>query len=134
MGQRKNLKVIIAEMQEEERQVEKSTDNTDSNLLQSDYIKELGLTLSSITKDIRMRQNIPDDVSGLLVTKIEQNSDAEVKGIRPGDIIQEINQSSVNDINSFKKIIDSLSDTKKGVLLLINRQGTINFVALKLNQ
>lgn len=131
---RKNLKVIIAEMQEEERQVEKSTDNTDSNLLQSDYIKELGLTLSSITKDIRMRQNIPDDVSGLLVTKIEQNSDAEVKGIRPGDIIQEINQSSVNDINSFKKIIDSLSDTKKGVLLLINRQGTINFVALKLNQ
>ena len=46
-----------------------------------------------------MRQNIPENVSGLLVTKVEQNTDAEIKGIRPGDIIQEINQSSVNDIN-----------------------------------
>ena len=79
-----------------------------------------------------MRQNIPDNVSGLLVTKVEQNTDAEIKGIRPGDIIQEINQTSVNDINSFNKIISSLKGSKRGVLLLINRQGNINFVALKL--
>ena len=80
-----------------------------------------------------MRQNIPENVSGLLVTKVEQNTDAEIKGIRPGDIIQEINQSSVNDINTFRKIMNSLKGSKKGVLLLINRQGNINFVALKLN-
>ena len=80
-----------------------------------------------------MRQNIPEDLSGLLVTKVEQNTDAEIKGIRPGDIIQEINQSSVNDINAFRKIMNSLKGSKKGVLLLINRQGNINFVALKLN-
>ena len=80
-----------------------------------------------------MRQNIPENVSGLLVTKVEQNTDAEVKGIRPGDIIQEANQSSVSDINAFKKIINSLKGSKKNVLLLINRQGNINFVALKLN-
>ena len=80
-----------------------------------------------------MRQNIPENVSGLLVTKVEQNTDAEIKGIRPGDIIQEINQSSVNDINAFRKIMNSLKGSKKGVLLLINRQGNINFVALKLN-
>ena len=80
-----------------------------------------------------MKQNIPENVTGLLVTKVEQNTDAEIKGIRPGDIIQEINQSSVNDINEFRKIINSLKGSKKGVLLLINRQGNINFVALKLN-
>ena len=79
-----------------------------------------------------MRQNIPDEVSGLLVTKVEQSSDAEMKGIRPGDIIQEINQTPVKDINSFDKIISSLKEAKKGVLVLINRQGNINFVALKL--
>ena len=80
-----------------------------------------------------MRQNIPENVSGLLVTKVEQNTDAEIKGIRPGDIIQEINQVSVNEINAFRKILNSLKGSKKGVLLLVNRQGNINFVALKLN-
>ena len=80
-----------------------------------------------------MRQNIPENVSGLLVTKVEQNTDAEIKGIRPGDIIQEINQVSVNEINAFRKILNSLKGSKKGVLLLVNRQGNINLVALKLN-
>ena len=130
---KKSLKIIIAEMKEEKEEVKKSNDNTAPNTLQSDYFEQLGLTLSSITQDLRMRQNIPEDVSGLLVTKVEQNTDAEIKGIRPGDIIQEINQTSVNDINAFRKIMDSLKDSKKGVLLLINRQGNINFVALKLN-
>ena len=130
---KKSLNVVIAEMKEEKKEVQESKDNTVPDTLQSDYFKQLGITLSSITQDIRMRQNIPEDVSGLLVTKVEQNTDAEIKGIRPGDIIQEINQSSVNDINTFRKIMNSLKGSKKGVLLLINRQGNINFVALKLN-
>ena len=130
---KKSLNVVIAEMKEEKKEIQESKDNTVPDTLQSDYFNQLGITLSSITQDIRMRQNIPEDVSGLLVTKVEQNTDAEIKGIRPGDIIQEINQSSVNDINAFRKIMDSLKGSKKGVLLLINRQGNINFVALKLN-
>ena len=130
---KKSLKIVIAEMKEEEKEVIESKDKTDSDTLKSDYFDQLGITLSSITQDVRMRQNIPENVSGLLVTKVEQNTDAEIKGIRPGDIIQEVNQVSVNNINSFRKIINSLKDSKKGVLLLVNRQGNINFVALKLN-
>ena len=130
---KKNLKVVIAEMEEEEKQEAERKSSADTDILQTDYFKQLGLSLSTITKDIRMRQNIPEDVTGLLVTKVDQNTDAEIKGIRPGDIIQEINQTSVNDINSFKKVMSTLKGSKKGVLLLINRQGNINFVALKLN-
>ena len=130
---KKSLKVVIAEMKEEEKEVKESKEKIDSEMLKSDYFEQLGITLSSITQDVRMRQNIPENVSGLLVTKVEQNTDAEIKGIRPGDIIQQINQVSINDINAFRKIINSLKGSKKGVLLLINRQGNINFVALKLN-
>ena len=61
------------------------------------------------------------------------NSDAEIKGVRPGDIIQEVNQSVLTSVDEFKKIIKVLKGRKRGVLLLINRQGNINFVALKLN-
>ena len=130
---KRSLKVVIAEMKEDKKEVEESKDYTAPDTLQSEYFKELGITLSSITQDLRMRQNIPENISGLLVSKVDQNTDAEVKGIRPGDIIQEINQSPVNDINAFGKILNSLRGSKKSVLLLINRQGNINFVALKLN-
>ena len=130
---KKSLNVVIAEMKEDEKEVKESKEKTDSEMLKSDYFEQLGITLSSITQDVRMRQNIPENVSGLLVTKVEQNTDAEIKGIRPGDIIQQINQVSINDINAFRKIISSLKGSKKGVLLLVNRQGNINFVALKLN-
>ena len=120
-------------MKEEEKEVKESKEETESDTLQSDYFEPLGITLTSITQDIRMKENIPENVSGLLVTKVEQNTDAEIKGIRPGDIIQEINQVSIKDLNAFRKIMNSLKNSKKGVLLLVNRQGNINFVALKLN-
>ncbi len=130
---KKSINVVIAEMKEENKKIQESKNNTVPDTPQSEYFKQLGITLSSITQDVRMRQNIPENVSGLLVTKVEQNTDAEIKGIRPGDIIQEINQSSVNDISTLRKIMNSLKGSKKGILLLINRQGNINFVALKLN-
>ncbi|PPR25975.1 MAG: hypothetical protein CFH34_01191, partial [Alphaproteobacteria bacterium MarineAlpha9_Bin4] len=61
---------------------------------------------------------------------VEQNSEAERKGIRPGDIIQEINQVPVNKISELKDVVKN-SSNRKGVLLLVNRQGSIIFIALK---
>jgi len=129
---KKNLRVSIAEMKEDKKvvankEVEKKT------TLKEDDISDLKIRIAQITNDIRLRQNIPDDITGLLITRVEQNSDAERKGIRPGDIIQEVNQTSVNSIEEFKGIIKILKGKKRGVLLLVNRQGNINFVALKLN-
>ena len=87
--------------------------------------------ITNITKDIRLRQNIPSEINGLLITNVEQNTDAERKGLRPGDIIQEINQNPVSNMSEFIKIINVIKTSKKGVLLLVNRQGNINFYALK---
>ena len=129
----KNIKVTIAEMKENQKVAEKKSNDNNSNILKSDYFSELGITLSNITNDMRMSQNIPNDVDGLLVAKVEQNTDAEIKGIRPGDIIQEVNQTSINSLEEFGKLIKKLKGKRKGILLLINRQGNINFVALKLS-
>ena len=93
-------------------------------------IKELGIKLVNLNDEIRIRQNIPEDIYGLLILNVEQNSEAERKGIRPGDIIQEINQVPVNKISELKDVVKN-SSNRKGVLLLVNRQGSIIFIALK---
>ena len=120
--------VLIAELKEDK--VANKKDEEKKKVVQEGEIKELGIKLLSLTDEIRIRQNIPEDIYGLLVVNVEQNSEAERKGIRPGDIIQEINQTPVNKIDDLKAVIKKASN-KKGVLLLVNRQGNIIFVALK---
>ncbi|MDA9558853.1 Do family serine endopeptidase [Alphaproteobacteria bacterium] len=129
---KKTLKVSIAEMKEDKKIMAKKEADKKTTLKEDD-ISDLKIRVSQITDNIRLRQNIPEDITGLLITRVEQNSDAERKGIRPGDIIQEVNQTSVNSIEKLRSIIKTLKGKKKGVLLLVNRQGNINFVALKLN-
>ncbi len=129
---KKTLKVSIAEMKENKKVAQKK-EELNKNIIKEDAIVDLNIRVSQITNDIRLRQNIPDEITGLLITKVEQNSDAERKGIRPGDIIQEVNQTPITTIEKFKGIIKIIKGKKKGVLLLVNRQGNINFVALKLN-
>jgi serine protease Do len=129
---RKILKVSIAEMKEDKKATLKK-EEMKKNTVKEDNINDLSIKFSQITNDIRLRQNIPNEITGLLITKVEQNSDAERKGIRPGDIIQEVNQTPITTIEKFKDIISVVKQKKRGVLLLINRQGNINFVALKLN-
>ncbi len=128
---RKIINITIAEMKEETT-TKASMEKENSNEPKEDFIKSLGIRITNITKDIRLRQNIPSEINGLLITNVEQNTDAERKGLRPGDIIQEINQNPVSNISEFKKIINVIETSKKGVLLLVNRQGNINFYALKL--
>lgn len=123
------LKVTIAEMKEEE--MAKAENTGKKNLEEEGYIEDLGIKVSTITEDIRLRQNIPDEVYGLLITGIDQNTDAERKGIRPGDIIQEVDRIPVRKIDDFKKIISQVKSKRKGVLLLVNRQGNIIFTAVK---
>ncbi len=121
--------VLIAELKEDKVANKKGEDK--KQVVQEGEIKELGIKLLSLTDEVRIRQNIPEDIYGLLVVNVEQNSEAERKGIRPGDIIQEINQTPVNKIDDLKAVIKKASN-KKGVLLLVNRQGNIIFVALKI--
>ena len=52
---------------------------------------------------LELDKTFPEDVYGLLVVNVDQNSEAERKGIRPGDIIQEVNQTPVNKISELKK-------------------------------
>ena len=123
------LKVTIAEMKEDE--MAKAEIKERDEKIEKGNIEDLGIKVSSLTNEIRLRQNIPDEIYGLLITGVEQNSDAERKGIRPGDIIQEVDRVAVRKIEDFKKIISEVKTKRKGVLLLVNRQGNIIFTAVK---
>src|SRR5579872_3729999 len=91
-----------------------------------------GMELSGLSADLRKNFQIKDNVKGVVVSSVEPNSPAAEKGLRPGDVIQEVNQVAVNDPKEVSQEIDAAKKAgKKTALLLVsNAQGDARFVAL----
>ena len=124
--------VIIAEMKEENMATNKNSSNNEEE--NPETFQALGLSISNLTNDLKNQQNIPEKLKGLFVLDVEQNSDSERKGIRPGDIIVEAEQQVLNSLLDFKNILKKLRDLhRKSVLLLFNRGGNLTFIAVKLD-
>ncbi|NIP13211.1 MAG: PDZ domain-containing protein [Pseudomonadales bacterium] len=89
------------------------------------------MTLSGLTPEIRGDLGIADDVRGVVVTEIDDQSEAFEKGIRAGDVIGEIGQQPVQtpqDVSD--RFADAREAGRKSVLLLVRRDGQPRFVAL----
>lgn len=96
-------------------------------------IAPLKLGVAPLNNALRTRFNLDKDVSGLVVTSIDSDSDAAQKGIGPGDIILEINQKPVTTASDLRDSAVAAKKAKKpSVLLLINSQSNLRFVAVKL--
>jgi Do/DeqQ family serine protease len=68
--------------------------------------------------------------NGVAVTQVEPNSPADRAGIRPGDILVEVNRKTIRSVEKFEQLASRL-DAKASVLVLIQRgKGTI-FLTLK---
>jgi len=67
-----------------------------------------GMEVSDITKDIAIRFNLSID-SGVIVVNVEPSSPAEEAGIRVGDVIYEIDRTSVKNLEDYIKIVSRVS-------------------------
>lgn len=92
-----------------------------------------GMTLQPLTKDIRQRFDISNDMQGVLIVDVAPQSFAAEKGIRSGDIIVEMNQ---DEVTTPQHVLDHLKvaekDKRKSILCLINRDGDSRYLSLKI--
>ena len=71
--------------------------------------------------------------SGIIVSKIENNSIAANSGIMKGDIIMQIDMKHVKNIDEFRMILkNSLENDKNSLLFLIYRSGHKIFVPVQM--
>lgn len=95
----------------------------------------LGLEFSPQTEELKKRYSIKDGTKGVVITKVDPNSNAADKRISVGELVVEIGQEPVNTPEEVTKRLDALKkDGKKSVLLLVsNAQGEVRFVAVSVN-
>ncbi len=95
---------------------------------------ELGLSLKPVDKDQEAKALGLDKPQGLLVTSVLQGSVAAENGMRPGDVILELNQQPVNSVAAFRKVLESEGKAKGVVMILVKRQGQNVFRTLPLEK
>ncbi|MBF0138383.1 MAG: DegQ family serine endoprotease [Magnetococcus sp. DMHC-1] len=122
-GSRKKLSVTISEMKEE-TVVSTASPHTDKG--------PLGLTVSAITPKLRQDLDIAEDMEGIVITAVKPGSSAYAVGLRPGDVISEINRNKIHNLNEYQRLTKGL---KKGdmLLILVMREGDPRFLAMKVD-
>jgi len=91
----------------------------------------LGLTLRAMTADEREMRALPPGTEGVLVTEVDETSEAFAKGMRADDVISEAGQQRVSvpaDLEA--RIAEAREAGRRSILLLIRRGGDPRFVAL----
>ena len=134
-GKERKAKVKIGELEkaEDDGLLANAGDTSEEKSEEGVDIDIVGMTVKSLTKNNRDDFNVPDDVDGVLVLKTNPRGQAAEKGLGTGDVIVEINQQSVKAPKDIENVIKKAKKSKRSsVLLLVNREGDVRFVALKL--
>lgn len=91
----------------------------------------LGMTIEPLTPEAATQLGIPENMDGLVITDVAQDSEAWARGLRAGDVITEAGQRPVTSLSEFDaRIEEARAAGRKSVLLLIRRDGEPRFVAL----
>lgn len=98
-------------------------------------VAKVGISVSSLTDTTRRAFSVPDDVNGVIVVKTDPKGEAATKGITVGDVIVEINQQKTEKAEDVAGLVAKAEkEGKSSVLLLVNREGDVRFVALRLKK
>ena len=121
-GKKISKAVEIGELKDEERIAQADEGGSD----------DIGMELSDITDALARRYNI-EEAEGVLVTYVEPASPAAQAGVRPGDVITQVNRKDILNQEDYHKCLsDARKQKKDKILLLIARGETSQFVVIDL--
>ena len=101
---------------------------------ESGLVEPLGLKLAQLTPELRTQFELAEDSEGVVITDVEADGTAAEKGLRPGDIIVEVDQEEVSTPNDVSDRVERAKDEGfRVVTLLVFRQGDFQWVAVRLD-
>lgn len=135
-GEKRTVRVKLGRLEEAE-QASKPKASEQSEKESGPVAKAgvMGMTVSELGDEERKKYGIADDVSGVVVTEVAEDSAAADKGIAAGDVIVEIAQESVS---TPQDVLDRISELRKqgrknALLMLASKNGELRFVTVRMD-
>ena len=126
------LRVVLGRLEDSDESVAENDSDENQEQLEEEMV--LGLTLSNLTKELRAKYNIDEDVEGVLVTAVEPGSSAEEKRVRIGDVIVQVAQQEVFTPQEVLSKVEELKkdERKSALLMLSDGSENIKFVGVRI--
>ena len=113
-----NKSVVIERLNEGSLVPVESPDVEDNTDVDNTSILNLGFSLSNVSKELSAKYDFAPNQKGLVVTQIDNQSDAFKRGLQEGDVINVINEPDLYSVNQFIRIIDKYKKADKNLLLI----------------
>lgn len=125
-GQPMNVSVTLGEFPSKEERA--SLDKRGGDNSSADKSLD-GVSVENITPETAKELQLPSSTNGVVVNEVSPSSKAADAGLKPGDVIQQVNHQSVSNVHDFSAAIGK-SSKDDSVLLLVNRDGNTIFLAV----
>ena len=122
---------------DEEQVAKTSSGETGDAWVEAEELKitDLGMSVGNLNANTRKHFNLKKKSKGVVVVDVDKDGVATEKGVKVGDVIVEVSQNEVASPKEVKKRIEDVkSSGRKSVLLLIEGQAGLRFVALRLTK
>ena len=122
---KRSLSVVISETDESaQTQVAAASKSAESE-------DALGLVLSPLNDELRKQYSVKEGTEGVIITDIDPASEAASRGVRVGDVIKKVGRQDVSNVDEIDEAVkQALKADKSSLLLLIEREGQVLFVAI----
>ena len=132
-GRKQTLRITVQKLADDAK-ADKPAKAPPAPVKNQSKLAQLGLTLGALDAGTRAKFKIGAAVQGVAVTAVEGGSPAAEKNLRPGDVIVEVAGQAVKTPEDVAKRVDADAKAgKKVALMLINRDGDLQYLGLKLN-
>ena len=121
-GESKTLEVTVKELPGTEHLAKNDSNPSDDTGTLN------GVAVADLDNNARQQFDIPGHIKGAIVTEVDPNSASAEAGLKPGDVIEEINRKPVKNAEEAVKMTEKTTD--KTTLLRVWREGGSRYVVV----
>tara|TARA_B100000959_G_scaffold88747_1_gene94149 strand:+ start:134 stop:1537 length:1404 start_codon:yes stop_codon:yes gene_type:complete len=123
-------KITLGRLETSEDFKEEKKEKTDSNTTE---IKSLKISVRVLSKKDIQDRNLPKDISGLVITNIQQ--DSPINFLKVNNIIIEVQKKKIRSVKDFEQITKNVlqSNEKTMLIAIYNNQNQRRYIGVKLD-
>jgi serine protease Do len=134
-GKEVTVQTVLAERPADAQLAATDATKPTADLTKPTDISGLGLKVASVSQDLKDKFQLQDSQKGVVITDVSPNTPAAERGLKPGDVIMEVQQGEVTSPDDVQKQVDAARKAdRKFVLMLIQREGGVQYIPLSLSK